>query len=224
MSTYNPVASKLGSITLPADGENIDAADVNGPFQDVSDAVTLLQPTTTREVSPGAVRSISGLLAASPAFASLGTLSLPTSTDIENSHTQLGAFVTKTANTMADAKVFDVPLVALGHYNGYTLTTAVVRVMGKAGHAGVPAMLPRIAVVRHGNSATTGLLSTNWALDASASTGAYEVEHAITFTADQNNVIDTSLYEYSLLLQNEGSTNATNGLQVRRIILTLTAP
>lgn len=224
MSTYNPTASRMGSITLPADGENIDAADVNGPFQEVSDGVALLQPTTTREVAADGVRMESGLVAASTAFASLGTLTFTSTTHIENSHTQLGTIVMKTVSTMADARVFYIPLDDLGSYNGYTLTTAVMRVLGKAGHGALPSLMPRIAVVRYGVSATTGLLSTSWAVDASGSTGAYEVEHSITFTADQNNVIDTSQYRYALLLQNEGSTNATNGLQARRIILTLTAP
>lgn len=39
MSTYVPVAAPLGNITLPADGENIDAIDVNAPFQSLADGL-----------------------------------------------------------------------------------------------------------------------------------------------------------------------------------------
>lgn len=224
MSTYVPTRVGITSITLPADGEDVDAASVNVPLEAVADGVYTITPTPTCEVDPDSVRFWSGLLSASPAFASLGTLSIMGSTDIENSHTQLGAFVTKTVSTMADARVFYIPLPDLGRYNSYTLVSAALRVKGKAGHAGVPGMPPRIALVRFGASATTGLLAAGWTVDAPADAAAYETEHAITQTTDQNRVIDTSQYRYALLLQNEGSTNATNGLEVRRLILTLTAP
>ena len=40
MAILTPTAVTLpGSITIPADGENIDAADVNGPFQHIADGV-----------------------------------------------------------------------------------------------------------------------------------------------------------------------------------------
>ena len=46
MSTYVPVPVVLGSITLPADGENIDAMDVNSPLQAIADGVKFLQART----------------------------------------------------------------------------------------------------------------------------------------------------------------------------------
>lgn len=224
MSIYTPTASTLAPYDCPDDGDDVTANSVNIALHHLGDAIKSLTPTTTREVSPDDVRMESGLLSASPAFASLGTLTFVSTTHVENSHTTLGTIVVKTVSTMADARVFYIPLGDLSSYNGYTLTSAVLRVIGKAGHGGLPALMPRVAVVRRGSSATTGLLSTSWALDTSGSTGAYETEHDLTFTADQNNVIDTSQYTYALLLQNEGNTNATNGLQVRRITLSLTAP
>ncbi len=45
MSTYVPTAVELVDITLPADGENIDAADVNGPMQEIADGVKFLSAT-----------------------------------------------------------------------------------------------------------------------------------------------------------------------------------
>ena len=43
MSFYNATPIALGTITLPSDGENIDAADVNGPIQDVANGVKYVQ-------------------------------------------------------------------------------------------------------------------------------------------------------------------------------------
>lgn len=47
MATITPTAVTLpGSITVPADGENINAADVNGPFQHIADGVKHVQNRT----------------------------------------------------------------------------------------------------------------------------------------------------------------------------------
>ena len=96
--------------------------------------------------------------------------------------------------------------------------------MGKAGHAGLPAGMPAMALVRFGSSANTSLHSTVWHLDTSANAAAYEVEHNISISPDQNAVIDCSQYQYALLLQNESGANALDSLEYRRIVLTLTAP
>ena len=65
MSTYTPSAVALTTLTLPADGENIYAADVNGPLQEVADGVAFLQAakadTITATVSwtcPAGVTSV----------------------------------------------------------------------------------------------------------------------------------------------------------------------
>ncbi len=53
MPTYTPSAVELVDILLPADGENIDAADVNAPFQEVADGV--VYATGLAEASASAI-------------------------------------------------------------------------------------------------------------------------------------------------------------------------
>lgn len=55
MSTYVPVPVALGSITLPADGENIDAIDVNAPLQSVANGVAFLATTVASLAALAAV-------------------------------------------------------------------------------------------------------------------------------------------------------------------------
>jgi len=48
----------LGDITLPADGENIDAADVNGPLQDIADGVKYVEARGLLDVETVALSSL----------------------------------------------------------------------------------------------------------------------------------------------------------------------
>jgi hypothetical protein len=224
MSLHTPVADGLAPYDCPDDGDDVTAASVNIGLHHLGNALEAIYPRTTVEIAPDAVRWYTDPAGPSPAFAALGTLNLVTSTQIDNQGAQLGYFYSKTVSVMNDAIVFVIPLDDLARFHGWSLTTAVLKVIGKAGHAALPANMPRIAVVRYGASATTGLLSTSWAVDASANTAAYQAEHNITFTADQNQTIDASQYRYAMLFQNEGNTNALNSLQARRIVLTMAAP
>lgn len=223
---YTATAHGLAAFNCPDDGDKITAASVNVALQHLGDAVKNVTPPTTLSLSADRARLYvpEGAITIGPALGSLTTLSVISSTPVENSDTQLGVLVAKTALTMAQAFILYMPLDELLHYNGYTIASCVLKVKGKAGHGALPVAMPRISLVRFGASANTALHSSTWVVDTAASVGAYEVEHNITLTPDQNAVVDVTQYQYALLVQNEGNTNATNGLQFRRIVLTLTAP
>lgn len=51
MSTYTPSDVALTTITLPADGENIDAVDVNAPLQNVADGIVHVAASVTAEAA-----------------------------------------------------------------------------------------------------------------------------------------------------------------------------
>jgi hypothetical protein len=123
------------------------------------------------------------------------------------------------------ANVFGIEIgTDLHPYHGWTLSSCVLTLKGKSGHGGLPALMPRAALARYDAGSSASLCSTAWAVDSSASTGAYEASHTITLTVDQNNVIDVDSYDYIFLVQNEGNTNATTGLKIDKIVLTFTAP
>ena len=226
MSTYSPNRVGLTDITVPADGEDVDAASVNVPIEALADGVLARTPSMTLSLSADAVRLMVGTGAgtASPALNALGTLVVPLSTEIENSDTQLGVIVTKTVNGMTSTMLLYIPLPEMLSFHGYTVASCVLKVLGKTGHAALPGGMPRIALVRFGASANTSLCSTTWNLDTAADAAAYEVEHDITITVDQNAVVDCSQYQYALLVQNEYGSNSLDTLQFRRIVLTFTAP
>ncbi len=116
--------------------------------------------------------------------------------------------------------------------HGRTLSTLKVRYRGMSGHAGLPALMPAIHISRNdlgqfpGQSNALDLLSTGsgWAVDTSADTTAYQVTnaHDITYTPNQNNVIDHTQYIYTLAFQNEAHTNAIVGGQLHTVLATHT--
>lgn len=223
MTTYNPTAVGLTSYTIPADGEDVTAASVNVALEALGDGIKAIMPSTTLFVTPDSVRWVTGLLAPSIGVTSLGTLVQATNTDFDNENAALGFLYWKTVNTMNNAEVAVIPL-PLTTCNGWTISAAHIDAIGKTGHGALPGNMPRIALIRHGTGSNTSLCSTTWAVDSAADVAAYEVEHTITLSPDQNNVIDLTQYSYSLLVQNEGNTNATIGFQARRIFIGLTAP
>lgn len=99
--------------------------------------------------------------------------------------------------------------------DGATLLSAVVRLRGIGGHGALPLLMPKVGIHRadidgFGND----LLLAGVVADTSASVAAYEASHDVTFTPNQNNVIDSGTYTYWLTLWNEGSTSALTGLEV----------
>jgi len=226
MSTYNPSRVGLVPFERPDDGDDVTAASVGVAIEALADGIFAISPPVTLSLSADRVRlaRATASVLASPALGALGTLVLPLATELENSDTQLGVIVAKTVNAMTNTMLLYLPLDELLHYHGYTIASCKLKVKGAAGHGALPAGMPRICLVRFGASANAGLHSTTWVLDTAANVAAYEVEHDITLTPDQNAVINCEQYQYALLVQNEYGANSAIGLQFRRIVLTLTAP
>ena len=100
--------------------------------------------------------------------------------------------------------------------DGATLASVKMRFQGSPPSRGanLPAVMPKFGIQRFDvDDNVTALLTTGSGLvtDPSATVGAFISSHDVTFTPDENNVIDKSLYGYSLIFWNEGGTNALNG-------------
>lgn len=93
---------------------------------------------------------------------------------------------------------------------GATLTSAVFNLRAAA-HSLMPANMPRVAIARVGSSGGASLLAAGTVVDSSANLAAFEVDHTITFTPNQNNVIDRSAFSYMAIIGDEGGANAVSG-------------
>ncbi len=109
--------------------------------------------------------------------------------------------------------------------HGATLEYAALYLTGKAGHAGLPAVMPGLSIVRW--DATIGTVQSLRAAgmvdDASGTTAAYQALHGITFTPDQYNVIDKGNYNYGAIICNEADTNALNQLRLHGLEVNMSA-
>ena len=278
MSTTYGTAS---SITIPSDGDTIDAADVNTPFAAIWDQHDVLADTAalTAILVPthGLTRLVRGeghyvfvtsgtysattvdspwILASGDGTAGrwvrddYGTLgvALTTYRGVNRPAAYITAGTAVAGDTASQAVVVPTPSYSYElkfptAYNASAqglimyfpltdlqtddvITAATVYVTPAGAHAGLPALMPGICVIRRLRS--TGVISTlqsgGFALDTSAGVGAYEATHAIDTGAaiDQNNTVRNKDYEYFLLVQNEGSTNALLGLNVGGAYLTIT--
>ena len=269
------------AITIPSDGDTIDAADVNTPFAAVWDQHDVLADTAalTAILVPthGLTRLVRG--EGHYVFVTSGTYSATTvdspwilaSGDgtagrwVRDDYGTLGvAFTTYrgvnrpaayvSAGPAAAGDTAQTAVVVAGGAYSYELkfdtaynagaqgrimyfpltdlqtddviTAATVYVTPAGAHAGLPALMPGICVIRRRLS--TGVISSlqsgGFALDTSGGLGAYEATHAIDTGAaiDQNNTVKPQTYEYFLLVQNEGNTNALPYLDVGGAYLTIT--
>lgn len=224
MSTaYAPVPTILpATITLPQDlVDQRSAASVNVPFATLADAVAYLSAslTTYRGITrPPPYISAGTAAAGDTAFSAVVT---PTPTQ------SYSLAFPDVYTAAAEGKIMYFPIEGL--MNDEVITDATVYVTGYSGgggHAGLPALMPGICVIRRLRStgAISSLQSGGFVLDTSGGVGAYEATHAITTGAaiNQNNTVKNQDYEYFLLVQNEGHTNALAYLDVGGAYLTIT--
>jgi len=228
-SVYSPTPVGLTDITIPDDGDDLDAASVNTPIEALADAIAAISPSATLMLTAyPRLRWITlSESSASPNVASGGMrMIVVSSTDVDVNDGIWGRFEIAAVNSGAAlANVFGIEIgTDLHPYHGWTLTTCVLTLQGKSPHDALPALMPRAALARYDAGASASLCSTAWAIDASADTTAYQASHTITLTVDQNNVIDADSYDYIFLVQNEGNTNGVAGLKIDKIVLTFTAP
>jgi len=126
--------------------------------------------------------------------------------------TQCGGFLTQSVSTSGSAGYgYYVPLRQLlnGAANGATLAGVALTLLPNSSHTSLPSFMPRIGIfaVSSGLAPSTRLsLSSvsNFAIDSSATVGAYNAGHSIVYTCNQNNVLNTQLYQYFAIIIDEG--------------------
>ena len=113
--------------------------------------------------------------------------------------------------------------------DGATLTSATLRFKPKTGHGALPTAQPGYAVCRSPLAAVgapTNLLSTGngFSFLAAGTLVAYEVDQALFFVPNQNNVIDKTAFRYWAVLVDEAGTNALAGTAYHALTLNLSIP
>lgn len=221
MSTaYAPVPTILpATITLPQDlVDQRSAASVNVPFATLADAVAWLSDTVT---TYRGVNRPAAYVSAGPELP--GDTAQTAVVFAGGVHSYELKFYT-VYDGGAQGRIMYFPLTDL--QTDDVITAATVYVTPAGAHAGLPALMPGICVIRRRRSTgvISSLQSAGFALDTSAGVGAYEATHPITTGAaiDQNNTVKNQDYEYILLVQNEGNTNALPYLDVGGAYLTIT--
>lgn len=245
MSIYTPSEVRQVPFDTPDDGDDVDAASVGIGLEALADGLEwasvqvekMLVPLT-RNVSCARVQGVAAVAGAVDGLAD-STLDFqvipPTTALLKLTGDSLypaaaygGAGGTKRRRyiiSLDDAMI-----------DGATLSSAVLRFTTFVTHAAVPVELPQIAIYRRalastvltGYGAYSTLLSTGngyATLATPASVAAYEVENTITFTPNQNNVIDRATYRYFACIGDEARTNATdNSNAYHTISLNFAAP
>lgn len=221
MSTvYTPTPTIMpATITLPQDlVDQRTAASVNVPFQTLADAIAYLTGTVTtyRGVNrPAAYVSAGPAVAGDTAQTAVVVAGGAYSYELKFDTAYDGG---------AQGRIMYFPLTDL--QTDDVITAATVYVTPAGAHGGLPALMPGICLIRRLRSTgvISSLQSAGFALDTSAGVGAYEATHPIETGAaiDQNNTVKNQDYEYFLLVQNEGNTNALPYLDVGGAYLTIT--
>jgi hypothetical protein len=116
-----------------------------------------------------------------------------------------GGFVTQSSTTDANVTWEIEPP------HGSTLTSAYIVVQPNT-HGSLPAVMPKIRLMRTSSNEITLQTVGSSATDASGSVGAYNVAHPITLSG-LSEVVDRSQYNYFIKLDGEASTNSMTGLQ-----------
>ena len=284
MSTTYGTAS---SITIPSDGDTIDAADVNTPLSAIWDQHDVLADTAalTAILVPthGLIRYVrgyghyvfvtSGTYAASTAQSpwilasgdgtpgrwvlDLTSQAVTTVTRVIRTSRNVIGVTAETAKSGVQAGPYDeIPSTAtplLNFFMGYlwfvtannasasprhlcislddalvhgaTLDSVKLYLKGKAGHGGLPVVMPALSIIRYDYATNTivELRAAGMRDDQSGSTAAYEAVHSIVYTCDQNHTVDRTQYTYSAIVTNEADTNALNQLRLYNLELTMSS-
>jgi len=284
MSTTYGTAS---AITIPSDGDTIDAADVNTPFAAIWDQHDVLADTAalTAILVPthGLVRYVrgnghyvfvdSGTYSASTVQSpwilasgdgtpgrwvlDLTSQAVTTVTRVIRTSRNVIGITAITGKSGTNAGPFDeIPSTAtplINNFTGYmwfadvnnasastrhlcislddslvhgaTLDSVKLYLRGKAGHGGLPVVLPALSIIRYDASTNTivELRAAGMRDDPAPDVATYEAVHSISYACDQNHTIDRSAYTYSAIICNEADTNSLNQLKLFNIELTMTA-
>ena len=113
--------------------------------------------------------------------------------------------------------------------DGSTLSSATLYFRPIGGHASVPTVQPWVGIIRNVRTAYNPFAdklksgATGYTQLAAASVAAYQVDQALVFTPDQNNLIDLSTYSYLLVIGDEGAGNMLAGNRYAQVALAMTA-
>lgn len=218
-TTYQGNAANYPAlITIPSDGDDISAASVNAALEGLADRTNYLFAGGAGQVYvPAGQGSVQQRTALDTPLLFAGSYRYPTPNAADGIVLALTGFQISQVTTGANvAWGFRVPL---SHYmpHGARLTSAAARIRPAAGHAGLPGLMPTWGIARTTREdSAASLLSTGspmgTVVDTSASVTAYETDHDIVLTPDQNNIIDRTQYSYMAVFYGEGGTNALANL------------
>ena len=220
-NTYTPTGAALTTVTEPIDGEPRSAASVTTMTRKLADGIAAMQAIV--RVVPG--DALRWMLAAAQTLPST-----PESLPFHNATVAELVYIYNGAR-FETVDIGGTPQIHYGMSldpfltDANTLTAVKVHLDPAAG--GVLPVLPAIRLVRTDRvGAAATLLSTGsgWATDPSATNAAYRAAHDITFTPNQNNVINKALYMYSMYFANEGGPNAVAAGILYSVELTSTRP
>ncbi len=222
-SVYVPSPSTLASITIPSDGDPKSAASVNVAFEALADAVAGISKTI-RIVKGSELKAVTS--AAISPVASAPTWNPYTATDVQFTRNGFKALLVDAGSAIAWG--YMIPLTAhVQGLHGYTLSSVRCQIAPTVGHGALPLVMPRYGVFRAPYTfvAPQDLISTGggFVVDSSANVATYEAAHDVTYTPNQNNVIDIQNYGYNIILYGEGHTNAIAGSAYASFELTFTA-
>jgi hypothetical protein len=105
--------------------------------------------------------------------------------------------------------------------HGVTLTAVSVYLEGLAGHGGLPATMPAVALITVTPSSGSSAITSGPTSDSSANVAAYEAAHAITLSGLSVS-IDRTTKRYIVRVSNESSTNSLHYLTVYGVAVTYT--
>ncbi len=99
-----------------------------------------------------------------------------------------------------------------------TLFSVDVTITPNAAHVGLPQLMPTGYIMRtHALTGVAANLRSGGPFVDTSLLAAYNVLHEIGGPCDQNNLIDLSLYNYSLVFTNEGGTNSLANMMINGI-------
>ncbi len=214
MSSQYPGADSFpADVTIPDDGDLINASSFDTPYEQLADRTVWLknrhQTSRVLLAHPGwgqGLRFSNGMLASGSADLIAPQYPDPGATKILTDRGIVKFLEIDVGNANAWGFSFQIPV-----HDGATLTQVRGRFKPNPTHAAIPALRPKFGVVRSNFSGTdVALLSTGsgFVSDSSPDLATYNAEKWITLTPDQNNVIDRTQYNYAVVAYYEGHGNS----------------
>jgi len=209
-TTYTPTATWSDDITIPEDGDDADAAAINGSVQDLADNVAFLgQPSQDdTEVYPLAQRAVTRVC---------GSPMIPPTTTGKVSVPMDGSFIF-TACDAAYSLVWEAnfPHGAVNRPAFGTMIRVIVEI-APVTHSGdpgdIPAAMPKLYLYRFDDQG--GSPWSDYQTDESANITEYNTPHAIALYTALPEAVNRSAYRYVIVVTNEEGDNSLAGLVVQ---------